>query len=89
MFLNVGISCEGALPVSSLLEIHLQKGSILCMSLIVSFLSSVRDGDAFTVSLVDVVVVAVGFLVLAMLPVLLWVQVAGPSGVDLRFIDLI
>ena len=79
--LNVFTLCEGALPLSHLLEIHLQKGSILCMSLRVSFQSAVRVGDGFTLSLVDVVLAFVG-VALAVLHVLLWMQVAGPSGVD-------
>ena len=80
---NVPTSCEGALPLSNLLEIHLQKGSVLCMSLRVSFLSSVRGGGtcAFTMSLVDTVVGCAG-MVLAVLCILMWVWVAGPSGVD-------
>ena len=82
MCANVALSCEGALLLRNLLEIHLQKGSILCISLRVSFQSFVRGGGAFTLSLVDVVVVSVGGLVLAVLHVLLWVQVAVPSGVD-------
>ena len=52
------------MPLSSLLEIRLQKGSVLCMSQRQSFWSSVRDGGAFTLSLVDVVVGSVGDLVL-------------------------
>ena len=82
MCVNVSTSCEGALPLSSLLEIYLQKGSILCISLRVSFWSSVRGEGAFTLSLVDVFVCSVGGVALAMLHVLLQVQVAGPSGVD-------
>ena len=78
---NVFTSCEGALPFSNLLEIHMQKGSILCMSLRVSFQSAVRFGGAFTLSLVDVGVVSVD-VVLAVLHLLLWLQVAGPCGVD-------
>ena len=42
MCVNVSTSCESALPLNNLLEIHLQKGSILCMNLRVSFQSSVR-----------------------------------------------
>ena len=40
-----------------------------------------RVGGAFTLSLVDVDIVSVD-VVLAVLCVLQWVQVAGPSGVD-------
>ena len=83
MCVNVSISCEGALALSNLLEICLQKGSILCVSLRVSFQSSVRGGGAFNLSLVDVVVGSVGAVVLAVLHILLWVWVAGPSGVDM------
>ena len=79
MCVNVSTSCKGALPLSSLLEICLQKGSVLCMSLRVSFQFSVRGGGAFTLSLV---VGSVCCVVLAVLHVLLWVQVAGISGVD-------
>ena len=60
MYVNVSTSCEGALPLSNLLEICLEKGSVLCMSLIVSFLSSVRDGGIFTMSLVDTFVGSAG-----------------------------
>ena len=79
--MNVFTPCEGALLLMNLLEMHLQKGSVLCMSLSVSFLYAMRVGGAFTLSLVDVGVVSVG-VVLAVLFVLLWVWVAGPSGVD-------
>ena len=81
MCVNVSTLCEGTLPLSNLLEIHLQKESVLCMSLGVSFLFSVRGGSAFIMSLIDPVVGSVG-VVLAVLCVLLWVWVAGPSGVD-------
>ena len=79
MCMNVSYSCEGALPLSSLLEIHLQKGSLLCISQSVSLQSSVRDGGAFTLSVVDTSVVCV---VLRGLCVLLCVWVAGLSGVN-------
>ena len=75
-------SCEGAVPLNNSLEIHLQKGSIHCMSLRVSFLSSVRGRGAFTLSLVDVAVVSVGGVVLAVLCILLQLQSPGPSQVD-------
>ena len=81
MCVNVSILCEGPLPLSNLLEIHLQKASVLCMSVTVSFLSSVKDGGAFTLSLVDVVVGSKSSVVLAILIGLLWVQIARPSGV--------
>ena len=64
---NVFTSCEGALPLSNLLEMHL-----LCISLRVSFQSAVRVGGAYTLSLVDVGIVSAG-VVLAALHVLLWV----------------
>ena len=32
MYMNMSTSCEGALPLSGLLEIHLQKGSVLYIS---------------------------------------------------------
>ena len=76
---NESLLCEGALPLSNLLEIHLQQGSILCMSLKVSFQSSMRGGGAFTLSLVDGVVGSVSSVVLH---VVLWVWVARPPGVD-------
>ena len=79
---NLSTTCQGALPLSTLLEIHLQKGYVLCMNLRVSFQSSVRGGGAFTLSVVDVVIGYVRSVVLAVLHVLLWVWVAGPSGVD-------
>ena len=87
MCMNVSTSCEGTLPLSNLLEIHLQKGSFLCISLRVSFQSSVRGGGAFTLSLVDVVIGSAG-VVSAVLHVLLQVQMAGPSGVDVTNILL-
>ena len=81
MCVNVFLSCDGAMPLNNLLEIHLQKGSILCMSLRVSFPFSVRVGGIFTLSLVDVGIGSAG-MVLLVLHVLMWVWVAGPSGVD-------
>ena len=81
MCVNVLTSCEGALPLSNLLEIHLQKVSFLSMSFGVSFQSAVRVGCAFTLSLVDVGIVSVG-VVLAVLHVLLQVLVAELSGID-------
>ena len=86
--MSVFTSCEGAFPLSNLLEICLQKGSILCMSLRVSFQSSVRAGGVFTLSLVDVGIVSAG-VVLAVLHVLLQVWVAGPSGVDVTTLNSI
>ena len=53
MWVSVSTSCKGALPLSNLLEIHLQKGSILCIRLRVSIWSSMREGDSFTLSVVD------------------------------------
>ena len=60
MCMNVFTSCEGTLLLSNLLEICLQKGSILCISPRVFFQSSVRVGGAFTLTLVDVVVGSAG-----------------------------
>ena len=54
MCINVSTSCKVALSMSSFLEIHLQKGSVLCISLSVSFQSSVRGGGALTLSVVNV-----------------------------------
>ena len=82
MCVNVSTSCEGTLPLSSLLDIHLQKGSIICISLGVSFQSPVRCGGPFTLSVVDAVVGSVGGVVSVWLPVLLQVWVVGPSWVD-------
>ena len=76
------LPCEGNLPLGNLLDICLQKGSVPCMSLQVSFSSSMRGGGAFNLSLVDVVVGSVGAVVSAVLPILLQVWVAGPSTVD-------
>ena len=77
MYLNVFTSCEGALPLIYLLQIHLQKRSILYMSLRVFFQSAVRVRGVFTLSLIDVGVVSLGVVslgvVLAVLHVLLWV----------------
>ena len=81
MSVNVSTSCEGALSLSNLLEIHLQKGSFLCMSLRVSFLFSVRGEGVSTMALAIAVVGSAG-VVLALLHVLLWVWVAGQSRVD-------
>ena len=80
MCVTVSISCQGALPLSNFLEIHLQKGSVLCMSLEVSFLFSVKSGGTLTMSLLDAVVASAG-VVLAVLCILLQVLVAGPSRV--------
>ena len=79
MWVNVSASCEGALPLSNLLEIHLQKKSILCISLRVFFQSAMRGRGPFTLSVVDA---SVGNVVSVGLHVLLQVQVAGQSGVD-------
>ena len=78
MCVNVSNSCEGALSMSGLLEICLQKGSVFCISQSVSLQSSMRGGGAFTLSVVDA---SVGSVVLVGLCVLLQVWVAGPSGV--------
>ena len=86
-YVNVFTSCKGALPLSNILEIHLQKGSILCMSLRVSYWSAMRLGDVFTLSLVNVGVVYVD-VVSAVLHVLLWVWVEGPSEVDVTNIKI-
>ena len=72
MCVNLFTSCVGALPPSNLLEIHLQEGSILCMSLRVSFQFAVRIGVVLTLSLIDVGVVFVD-VVSAVLCVLLQV----------------
>ena len=79
MWVNVSTSYDGALPLSNLLEIHLQKGFILCISLRVFFKSSMICGSAFTLSVIDA---SLGDVLLVGLCVLLWVRVAGPYGVD-------
>ena len=71
MCVNVSTSWKGALSLSSLFEIHLQKGSIICSSQRVSFQSSMRGGVAFTLSVIDVVVTSVGGVVSVGLHVLL------------------
>ena len=53
MCMNVSTSCEGALPLKGLLEIHLQKGCVLCISQSVSLLASTKGRGAFTLSVVD------------------------------------
>ena len=82
MCMYVSTLSEGVLPLSNSLEICLQKGFILCNSLRAFFWSSVKGGGIFTLSVVDVVVGSVSSVVLVGLHVLLWVWVAGPSGVD-------
>ena len=47
-------SWEGDLPLSSHFEMHLQKGSVFCISQRVSLQPSMRGGDALTVSVFDV-----------------------------------
>ena len=75
-------SWEGALPLSSCFEMLLQKGSVSCISQRVSLQSSMGDGDAFTLSVFDMVLTSVGGVVCVWVHVLLWVWVAGPSRVD-------
>ena len=82
MCMNMSTSFKGVLPLSNLLEIHVQKGSIICISLRVSFQSSLRGGGVFTLFVVDVVLGSVGGVVSGGLCVLLQVWVAGPSEVD-------
>ena len=79
MWVNVSIPFECSLPLSNLLEKHLRKGSVPCISLRVSSQSSVSGGGAFTLSVVDA---SVGDVILVGLCVLLQLWVAGPSGVD-------
>ena len=78
MCINVSTSCMGALPLSSLLEIYLKKGSVLYISQSVSLQFSIRGGGAFTLSVVDA---SIGCVILVGLCVFLWVQVAGWSWV--------
>ena len=77
MWVNVSTSCKDALPLSNPLEIYLQEGSVLCISLKVSFQSSKRIGHAFTLSVVDA---SVGSVVSVGLHVLLWVWVQDYLG---------
>ena len=74
------VKWEGALPLSNLSKICLQKGFILYIILRVSFWSSIRGVGAFTLSGIDV---SIGRMVSVGLHVLLWVWVAGLSGVDI------
>ena len=78
MCVNVSTSCEGALPLICLLEICLQKGSVLCINQRVSLQSSMRGGGAFALSVVDV---SVGDVASVEFYVLLWVWVALTSVV--------
>ena len=80
--MKLSASWEGGLPLSSHFEVHLQNGSVLCISQRVSLQSSVRSGDAFTLSVFDIVLTSVGGVVSLGVHVLLWVWMAGPSGVD-------
>ena len=79
-------SWVGALPLSSHFEMHLQKGSVLYISQRVSFGSSVRVGVALTLSVFHVDLTSVGGVISAGVSVLLWVQVVGPSRVDVTTI---
>ena len=67
-------SWEGALPLSSHFEMHLQKGSVFYISQGVSLWSSVRGGGAVTVSVFYVDLTFVGGVV--SIGVSVWVQVA-------------
>ena len=77
-------SMEGALPLSSHFEMHLQKGSVFCISQIVSLQSFIRGGGALTLSVfdVDVDLISAGSVVYVGVSVLLWVWEVGPSAVD-------
>ena len=61
---------------------HSQKGSVLWISQRVSLLSSMRGGGALTLSVMDVDLTSVGGVVSVGVHVLLWVQVEGPSRLD-------
>ena len=80
MCMNVSTSYEGALPLSSHLEICLQKGSVPCISQRLFLQSSMRDEGALTLSVVDVVVKSVAGVVSVGLYVFPWVWVARSSG---------
>ena len=82
MFIKVPTSWEGALPLSSYFEMHLQKGSVFCISWRVSLQSSVRGGGALTLSVFHVDLTSVGGVVSVGVSVLPWVWVAESSRVD-------
>ena len=82
MCMNESTSWKSVLPLINLLEISLQKESVLWIILRVAFQYSVRGGVAFPLSMFDIAVQSVGGMVSVGLHVLLWAQVLGPSGVD-------
>ena len=81
--MKVSASWEGAMPLSSHFEMHLQNRSVLCISQRVSLQSSIRGRGAFTLSVFHMVLTSVGGMISVGVSVLLWVWVAGPSGVDI------
>ena len=72
------------MQLSSHLEMHLQKASVVCISCRVYLQSSITGGGALTVSGfdVDVDLTSAGGVVSVGASVLLQVWVAEPSGVD-------
>ena len=82
--MKVSTSWEGALPLSSHFEMHLQKGSVFCINHRVSLWSSVRGRGALMLSVFNrdltsvCGVVSVGVSVLPWV----WVWVAGSYRVD-------
>ena len=77
-------SLDSTLPLISHFEMSLQKGSVFCISWKVSLWSSVRGGGALTALGFDVdlgLTSAAGVASVGV-SVLLQVQVAGPSRVD-------
>ena len=80
--MKVSTSWEGALPLSSHFEMHLQKESVFCISQRVSLQSSVRGRGALSLSVCDLDLILIGGVLSVGVCVLLWVQVAGQSRVD-------
>ena len=78
--MNVSNSWKGALPLSRHFEMHLPKGSVLCISWNVLVISGERWQCIHFVSVWHVLT-SVGCVLSVGLCVLLWVRIAGPSGV--------
>ena len=70
-------SWEGALPLSSHFEMHLQKGSVYCICCRVSLQSSMSGGGSLTLSVFDVDGTSAGGAVFVGVSVLLWVWKVG------------
>ena len=80
--MKVSASWEGALQLSSHFKMHLQKGSVFCISGKVFLQSSMGGGGALTLSVFAMLLPSVGGVVSVGVHVLLWVWVAGLFGVD-------